>query len=137
MLILFSLPICIVRFIHIFSPLYTTYTFILIVNIDFWNYYAPSRAYARKPPFNHLDSTSSELTFPCILAHNRQLYFHFLREGQQGERRADPMSTLHSPTWPPHIYLSSPNIPLIYFRGKLHAAPRHFCCRSPRNSGAR
>ena len=43
---------------------------ILIVNIQFLKYHVPSRAYARKPPFNHLYSTSSESTFLCILAHN-------------------------------------------------------------------
>ena len=34
--------------------------FILIVNIYFWNYYLPSRAYAREPPFNHSDLNSLE-----------------------------------------------------------------------------
>ena len=47
--------------------------FVLIVNIHFWNYYLPSCAYVRELPFNHLESTSSELTLPCILAQN----FHF------------------------------------------------------------
>ena len=38
------------------------------VNLNFWNDYVPSHAYAKETPFNHLDSTSSESTFPCILA---------------------------------------------------------------------
>ena len=42
--------------------------FVLIVNIHFWNYYSTSRAYPREPPFNHLESNSSEFNYPCILA---------------------------------------------------------------------
>ena len=55
-------------------PLVHVIYFILILNLHFWNYYLPLRAYSREPPFNHLDSTSSESTFLCILAHN----CHFL-----------------------------------------------------------
>ena len=28
---------------------------VIIQNVHFWNYYVPSSAYAREPPFNHLD----------------------------------------------------------------------------------
>ena len=45
----------------------------LILNFRFWGYYVASRAYARKPPFNHLDLTSLESTLPRILTHNFHL----------------------------------------------------------------
>ena len=49
----------------------STIPFVLILNIYFWNYYVPSRAYAREPPFNHLDSNPLD---SGVLTH----YFPFI-----------------------------------------------------------
>ena len=105
-------------------------TFVLIVNLHFWNYYVPSRAYTMESPFNHLDLTSSESTFSCILAHNCHFYSHFFWEGQQGQRRTEPMSMLRPPTVPPLRYRAPHPLPLIPNQGNLHATHRHFA--SPR-----
>ena len=40
----------------------------------------------REAPFNHLESTSSELTFTIILAHNYHLFAHSLWAGKKEER---------------------------------------------------
>ena len=85
-------------------------------------------ALMKEPPFNHIDSTSSGSTFPRILAHNLTIAIsHFWRTGrktEQGERRAEPISALRSPTCPPQIHRDPPHIPLIYRQGNIHAAPR-------------
>ena len=52
--------------------------FILILNIHFKKYYAPLRAYAREPPFNHLDSASFGIN-SISYAHNWHFYSHFSR----------------------------------------------------------
>ena len=101
--------------------------FVLLLNLNFWNYYVPSRAFAREPPFNHLDSTSPESILLCTLAHNCHLYSHFSQSGKkQGERRAEPMSAILSPTYPPPRYCYLPHLSLIHFQGKIHAATRHY-----------
>ena len=50
---------------------------------------------------------------------------NFLWAGQQGERRAEPMRMLCSPTCPPKIHRAPSHIQLIYCQGKLHPDPRH------------
>ena len=121
------------------TPTVRYITFVLIVNVHLWNYYVPSRAYARETPFNHIDSTSSRPTFSCILAHNLTIIiYHFLREGrktEQGERREELMSMLRSTTAPNPWNRSHHHLPLITCQGKLHAAPRHSA--SPRASGGK
>ena len=44
-----------------YNPVATFSLPFLIVNIHFWNYYVPSRAYVREPPVNHFDSTFSRI----------------------------------------------------------------------------
>ena len=58
--------------------------FVLIVNFHLWNYYVPSYTYAREPHFDHLESTSFESTFPCILAHNLHFSILLVRTTEQG-----------------------------------------------------
>ena len=100
--------------------------FVLLLNIHFLNYYVPSRAYSRGSSFNHLDSASLESTFSYILSHNCHFYSHLSRVGQQGERRADPISVLRSPTVPPQIHRAPPQLPLIPFQGKIHAIDGYY-----------
>ena len=86
------------------------------------------RDYTREPPFNHIDLTSSGLTFPRILARNITISIsHFSWAGrkiEQGDRSADPMRTLFSPTGTPPRNGAPPHLPRILCWGKL--APRHF-----------
>ena len=74
----------------------------------------------REPPFNHLDSTSSESTFHCILAHN---YHISLCAGQQGERCSEPMSALRSPTGPSQRHCAPPTSHLS--SAEVSSTPRH------------
>ena len=93
--------------------------------------------HALEPPSNHLDSTSSEPTFPLILTHN----FHFLfllfmgRTKEQAERSAETMSALRSPTVSPPQHCPPPNLPIIPCQGKHHKriAPFHISVRLWRN----
>ena len=102
----------------------STVTFFLIVNAHFWNYYVPSCAYVRETPFKHLESTSSELTFPNILSHNCHLLSLFaVNTTEQRERRADPTITLFSPTSPPPRHHTPP--PNTY---SLPRQSAHTCC---------
>ena len=85
----------------------------------------PSRAYVREPPFNHLDPTSLESTFPQILAHN----FHLsLFVGKQENRTRGNMRRSHEraplPNLPTPAILRPPHLPLIHRQGKR--APRNF-----------
>ena len=70
--------------------------------------------------FNHLDLTSSELTFPQILTHNCHFYSHFLRAGQQkiGTQRKLVRSNPQSDH--PHDIAPPPHRPNIFLQGKQH-----------------
>ena len=52
------------------------------------------------------------------------LTFHG-QDNRQGNRRADNMSALRYPTFPPQRYHSPPHLPLIHHQGNIHAAPCH------------
>ena len=80
----------------------------------------------RESPFNHLDLTSSVLTFPRILTHNFHTSLFAGRTTEQVERRAEPMSVLVSPTFPPQRHRAPTYIQIIPLQGKLCAIPRHF-----------
>ena len=55
-----------------------------------------------KPPFNHLVSTSSELTFSCILAHTRNFYYHFSQEVEQNKGQGAQIPGVCSNKQPSH-----------------------------------
>ena len=91
-------------------------TFILILNIHFFNYDVPPRAYTRDSTFNNLELTSSESTVPCILAQN----WHFsLFMGRKDSRTRGKAHRSHVcaplPKLPP-----PPHIPLIPCQSNHH-----------------
>ena len=72
-----------------------------------------------EPPFNHLDSTSLESTFPRIFAHN--CHFSLFAVRATRAMRADTMIEICSPTCTPQRHPSPNHLPLIHRQGKLHA----------------
>ena len=93
-------------------------TFILILNLHFWNYYVPLRAYAREPPFNHFNST-----FYRIPAQPSKL--PFLQEWQQNKGKVTgPISALRYPTRPPPRHRSPNHLTIITCQGKCRAIRR-------------
>ena len=60
------------RYVYYMYNLVTIFL-VLMVNTHFLNYYILSCAYARVPPFNHLDLTYPESNYPHIIAHNFNL----------------------------------------------------------------
>ena len=81
-------------------------SFVLILNLQFWYYYVPSRAYAREPPFKHFHLTPSD-----ILVHNIHSSIFVI---EQRERSKDPRIELQSPTVPHQQYCANPNLPAIH-----------------------
>ena len=78
----------------------------------------------REPPFNHLDSTSSESIFHCVLPHNYHFSLFAGRATRGKARRAHERTLL--PNRPiPDTLCPPPYLPLILRRGYLHVAPRH------------
>ena len=63
-----------------------TITFVIIWNIQFWNYFVLSRAYVREPPCNNFDSTSSEWLF-LVYPSSQWLFINFC--GQDNIIRAN------------------------------------------------
>ena len=94
------------------SPSSNIITFALLLNIKFWNYYELSCTYARESPFNHLDSTSSESTLPCILAHNCHLYCQFFRQENKVNVAKIPLAlSTPQPAHPRYIVPPPPPTP--------------------------
>ena len=54
-------------------------TFVIILNIHLWNYFLLSRAYAREPPCNNFDSTSSD-RLSLVCPSSQLLFLSFCRQ---------------------------------------------------------
>ena len=80
---------------------------IILLNINFWNYYVPSRPYAREPPFNNLDLTSSG--WLSLVSSVTISVSNFLRAGQQKEGKCAQILWARSAPQPDHPTDIAPN----------------------------
>ena len=79
----------------------------------------------KEPPFNYLDLTSLETTFPCIFAHNCHFSLFTVMKTEHGEIHIDPTSAFWSSTCLSQIDSFPNHISRIGFQGQLHAMPLH------------
>ena len=104
-------------------------TFVILLNIHFWNYYGPLRTWN---PLQPLRLNSFWIEF--YLHPRSQLPFiTFLWVGQQGERCVDSMIALWYPTSPPQRSCFPPHLPIIYCQGEVSSEPHHYLL--PRAAG--
>ena len=87
----------------------------------------------REPPFNHLDSTSTESTLPRILAQN----YHFsIFADRQDNRTRGKTCRDHDfsilPNVPTPTISRPPHLPIILCQGKHHARVASFCVAAHR-----